>query len=122
MSNNGGQTVAQCGTCRRIAEQGAPWVSVEHEAQPELFTDAFASLWWAVATLTTVGYGDIYPVTALGKVLSAVIAVLGVGLVAIPSGIISAGLMEALEKRSDEKAADERFRPHCGRPMENHAE
>ncbi len=61
---------------------------------PDKFTNAFAGLWWAVATLTTVGYGDIYPVTAFGRFLGAVTALLGVGLVAIPTGILSAGFVE----------------------------
>lgn len=68
--------------------------SVEHEAQPEVFENAFSGIWWAVSTLLTVGYGDIYPVTTLGQVLSIVITFLGVGLVAIPTGIISAGFVE----------------------------
>ena len=68
--------------------------SVEHEAQPEVFRNAFSGTWWAVATLTTVGYGDIYPVTVIGRVFGAVIALLGIGIVAIPTGIISSGLKE----------------------------
>ncbi len=67
--------------------------NVENPAQPDIFTNAFSGLWWAVATFTTVGYGDIYPVTAFGKVLSAIIALLGIGLVAVPTGIISAGFI-----------------------------
>lgn len=70
--------------------------SVENEAQPEVFKNAFSALWWAIATVTTVGYGDIYPVTVVGKLLSAVIAFLGVGLVAVPTGIISAGFGEVI--------------------------
>ena len=68
--------------------------SVEHEAQPEIFKNAFSAFWWSVSTLLTVGYGDIYPITTLGKVLSIVITILGVGIVAIPTGIISAGFVE----------------------------
>ncbi len=68
--------------------------SVEHEAQPDVFENAFSGIWWAVSTLLTVGYGDIYPITPLGQVLSIVITFLGVGLVAIPTGIISAGFVE----------------------------
>ena len=68
--------------------------SVEHEAQPEVFDNAFSGIWWAVSTLLTVGYGDIYPVTTLGKILSIFITFLGVGMVAIPTGIISAGFVE----------------------------
>lgn len=68
--------------------------SVENEAQPEVFANAFSGIWWAASTLLTVGYGDIYPVTILGKALSIVITFLGVGMVAIPTGIISAGFVE----------------------------
>ena len=68
--------------------------SVEHDAQPDVFENAFSGIWWAVSTLLTVGYGDIYPVTTLGKFLSIGITFLGVGLVAIPTGIISAGFVE----------------------------
>lgn len=68
--------------------------SLEHEAQPEVFTNAFSGIWWAVSTLLTVGYGDIYPVTNTGKLFSIVITFLGVGMVAIPTGIISAGFVD----------------------------
>ena len=68
--------------------------SLEHEAQPEVFSNAFSGIWWSVSTLLTVGYGDIYPITTLGKVFSIFIAFLGVGMVAIPTGIISAGFVE----------------------------
>ncbi len=70
----------------------------EHDAQPDQFANAFSGLWWAVATLTTVGYGDIYPITPLGRFLGAVIAILGIGVVAVPTSILSAGFMETLEK------------------------
>ena len=68
--------------------------SLEHEAQPEVFQNAFSGIWWSVSTLLTVGYGDIYPVTPLGQVFGIIIAFLGVGMVAIPTGIISAGFVE----------------------------
>ena len=68
--------------------------SLEHEAQPEVFANAFSGIWWAVATLLTVGYGDIYPITAMGRLFSIVITFLGVGMVAIPTGIISAGFVD----------------------------
>lgn len=68
--------------------------SIEHEAQPEVFKNAFSGIWWAVSTLLTVGYGDIYPVTPLGQAVGVVITFLGVGMVAIPTGIISAGFVE----------------------------
>lgn len=68
--------------------------SLEHEAQPEQFKNAFSGIWWAVSAMLTVGYGDIYPITTAGKWMAIVIAFLGVGLVAIPTGIISAGFVE----------------------------
>lgn len=68
--------------------------SLEHEAQPEVFSNAFSGMWWSVSTLLTVGYGDIYPVTTLGKIFSIFITCLGVGMVAIPTGIISAGFVD----------------------------
>ncbi len=72
----------------------------EHDAQPDRFENAFSGLWWAVATLTTVGYGDLYPVTPLGRFLGAIIAILGIGMVAVPTSILSAGFMEMLEKET----------------------
>jgi voltage-gated potassium channel len=83
---------------------------------PDKFTNAFAGLWWAVATLTTVGYGDIYPVTAFGRFLGAVTALLGVGLVAIPTGILSAGFVEHFS-RSSKPPAPPRRCPHCGKEL-----
>ena len=68
--------------------------SLEHEAQPEVFTNAFSGIWWSVSTLLTVGYGDIYPITTVGKLFGIVITFLGVGMVAIPTGIISAGFVD----------------------------
>lgn len=62
--------------------------------QPEVFKNAFSGIWWSVSTLLTVGYGDIYPVTVLGKMFSIIITFLGVGMVAIPTGILSAGFVE----------------------------
>ena len=68
--------------------------SLENKAQPDVFTNAFSGIWWAASTLLTVGYGDIYPVTTLGKIFGIFIAFLGVGMVAIPTGIISAGFVD----------------------------
>lgn len=76
--------------------------SVEHEAQPEHFRNALSGVWWSVSTLLTVGYGDIYPITALGKAMAIVITFLGVGVVAIPTGIISAGFVEQYSKMQQE--------------------
>ena len=68
--------------------------SLEHKAQPEVFTNAFSGIWWSASTLLTVGYGDIYPITTLGKLFGIFITFLGVGMVAIPTGIISAGFVD----------------------------
>ena len=78
---------------------------VEHDAQPEHFRNAFSGIWWSMSTLLTVGYGDIYPVTAVGKAMAIVIAFLGVGAVAIPTGIISAGFVEQYSKNEHASAA-----------------
>lgn len=67
---------------------------LEHEAQPDVFRNAFSGFWWSVSTLLTVGYGDIYPITALGRLFGIAITFLGVGMVAIPTGILSAGFVE----------------------------
>lgn len=72
--------------------------SVEHEAQPEVFKNAFSAIWWSTSTLLTVGYGDIYPITVMGQILGIIITFLGVGLVAIPTGILSAGFVEEYQK------------------------
>lgn len=82
--------------------------NVESIAQPDLFISVFDALWWSVATLTTIGYGDIFPITALGRIFAAVIAVLGIGIVAIPTGIIASGFTELVQKNEHKKC------PHCG--------
>lgn len=83
--------------------------SLEHEAQPEVFTNAFSGIWWSVSTLLTIGYGDIYPITTMGKIFSIFITFLGVGMVAIPTGIISAGFVDQYSriKRISEYAREE---------------
>lgn len=78
--------------------------SLEHEAQPDVFVNAFSGIWWSTSTLLTVGYGDIYPITTAGKILGIFITFLGVGMVAIPTGIISAGFVDqysSIKKRTE---------------------
>ena len=78
--------------------------SLEHEVQPDVFSNAFSGVWWAASTLLTVGYGDIYPITTLGKLFGIFISFLGVGMVAIPTGIISAGFVDqysSIKRRSE---------------------
>ena len=76
----------------------------ESEAQPEAFGSIPRAMWWAMATLTTVGYGDTYPVTVLGKLLASMVAILGISVVALPAGIIAANFSKQLENiKSDER-------------------
>jgi voltage-gated potassium channel len=72
--------------------------TVENAIQPDAFPNIIATLWWAVVTLTTVGYGDVYPITAIGKLLSGIISILGIVLIALPSGIISSGFIKVYEE------------------------
>lgn len=89
--------------------------SLENEAQPEAFENIGQALWWAVATLTTVGYGDIYPITGLGKLLSGVIALLGIGIVALPTGIISSAYIDEVQKQKQKQENKKVCKcPNCG--------
>jgi len=74
----------------------------ENQAQPEHFSSIFDSLWWAIITLTTVGYGDVYPITVGGKVFTFIILMIGLGIVAIPTGIISSALTKSVDKKDVE--------------------
>lgn len=69
----------------------------EHDAQPEVFSSVFHSMWWAVATLTTVGYGDAYPITVGGRVFTFVILLIGLGIVSVPAGLVASALSRARE-------------------------
>lgn len=86
--------------------------SLENQAQPDVFSNAFSGIWWATSTLLTIGYGDIYPVTTGGKIMAAIISFLGVGMVAIPTGIISAGFVEQYSrlKKLGERSIQENIR------------
>lgn len=83
----------------------------EHDAQPEAFASVFHSLWWAVATLTTVGYGDVYPVTAGGKVFTFVILMLGLGIVSVPAGLVASALSRARQEEQEAAKASLDNRP-----------
>ena len=76
--------------------------NAEHDAQPEVFKNAFTGFWWSVTTILTIGYGDIYPVTTVGTILATILSFLGVGAVAIPTGIISAGFVERFSRDANE--------------------
>lgn len=88
----------------------------ERERQPETFSSIPASMWWAIVTLTTVGYGDAYPVTVAGKIIGGLVAVVGIGSFAIPTAILGAAFLRELEARKEreEREAARRRCPHCG--------
>lgn len=81
---------------------------VEREAQPDKFSSIPATMWWGIATLTTVGYGDLMPITPWGKILGGMFAITGVLLLALPAGILSSGFFEAMHRTINRKC------PHCG--------
>ena len=86
----------------------------ENPVQPDVFSSIPATMWWAIATLTTVGYGDIYPITPLGKLLASIIAVLGIGMFALPTAILGAGFVDEIQeirKNNNQEITC----PHCGR-------
>jgi len=87
---------------------------IEHDSQPDKFSSIPASLWWGVVTLTTVGYGDVYPITVLGKIVGGAISVLGIGLFALPAGIIASGFASELQNN---KTTDIQVCPHCGKEI-----
>ena len=87
---------------------------IENEKQPIAFGSIPEAMWWSVATLTTVGYGDVHPVTPLGKFLASIIAVLGIALFALPTGILGSGFVEELQKDKKHK----KYCPHCGKEIE----
>jgi len=86
----------------------------EREAQPAIFGSIPHAMWWAIITLTTVGYGDAYPVTLMGRFLASAIALLGIGMFAIPAGILSAGFMEYGDMKKNSGAVC----PHCGKRID----
>lgn len=86
----------------------------EHDAQPAAFPNIPEAMWWSVATLTTIGAGSIFPITVMGKAIAALIALLGIGMFALPTGIIGAGFVEAINARKQ----GPRRCPHCGEIIE----
>lgn len=88
---------------------------VEHPAQPQSFSSIPAAMWWTVMTLTTVGYGDIYPITPVGKLLGAIIALIGIGFFALPAGLLAAAFADELAKQREKRKP--RVCPHCGKEL-----
>jgi voltage-gated potassium channel len=88
----------------------------EHDAQPELFADIPHALWWAFVTITTVGYGDLSPVTPFGKVIGVCTAVLGILMIALPTGVLGAAFVEEINRKHKHRAHQ---CPHCGKELPN---
>ena len=87
----------------------------EHEAQPLSFSSIPATLWWAMVTVTSVGYGDMVPITVIGKTLTSIISLTGLAVFALPAGIITAGFLEEMRKQ---KSSRSRTCPHCGKSLD----
>ena len=86
----------------------------EGDAQPDVFSSIPAAMWWAVVTLTSVGYGDVYPKTDLGHILGGIIAVCGIGMFALPAGILGGAFVEEIQSRRKQQ----RKCPHCGKDVD----
>lgn len=100
--------------------------TAEHDVQPDKFPNIYTSLWWSIATITTVGYGDVYPITPGGKILAGVIALLGIGLVALPTGILASSFVNYLKDpgqpgEGDKAQGEEKhpvdYCPYCGKKL-----
>lgn len=89
----------------------------EHNAQPAIFTSIPATFWWAIVTITTVGYGDMIPITLIGKILTALITLFGIVILALPAGIITAGFLAEIKKV---KKIKYHVCPHCGKPLDQY--
>ena len=82
--------------------------TVENPVQPEQFPNVISSLWWAICTLTTVGYGDVYPITHIGRLFASVISLVGIGIIAIPTGIIAAGFNQVISREKEKTETKDR--------------
>ena len=88
---------------------------IEFPYQPEAFSSIPKTMWWGIATITTVGYGDITPITGMGRLLGGLMAIMGLGMFALPAGIISSGLTEYLSQQRKKEVC-----PHCGKKIHEH--
>ncbi|GAB2775979.1 hypothetical protein GCM10027275_18910 [Rhabdobacter roseus] len=94
---------------------------LENPVQPELFPSIPASIWWGIVTMTTVGYGDVYPITNLGKIFGGLIAVMGIALFSLPTGIFASGFLDQINQRK--KGEQKKMKcPHCGEEIHEEAE
>lgn len=99
---------------------------VERDSQPEVFTSIPAAMWWGVVTLTTVGYGDVYPITPIGKFIGALVILVGIGMFALPAGILASGFVEEVQSRREEEEGSIEVEvvaicPHCGKRIDRPA-
>ncbi len=92
--------------------------TVENPVQPEQFPNVISSLWWAICTLTTVGYGDVYPITHIGRMFASIISLVGIGIIAIPTGIIAAGFSSVINERAETKEDEKKYCPYCGHKLD----
>ena len=86
----------------------------ENASQPDAFASIPEAMWWSIITLTTVGYGDVSPVTPFGKFMAGIIAVMGIGMFALPAGILGSGFLAEIQRQNRSAS----FCPHCGEPLE----
>ncbi|UDQ98253.1 ion transporter [Lentisphaerota bacterium WC36G] len=84
----------------------------EYEAQPSKFSSIPASMWWAIVSLTTIGYGDMYPITVIGKTIASIMALIGIAIIAMPTGIISAAFIAEINYKNRQKC------PHCNKSLD----
>ncbi|MEL6898173.1 MAG: ion transporter [Planctomycetota bacterium] len=91
--------------------------AVEHDAQPEVFSNIPAAMWWGIETITTVGYGEIVPITALGKVIASFVSLLGIAVIALPTAILGAAFTDEIDKLKSATAC-----PHCGKRIDAQAD
>ena len=91
--------------------------TVENPVLPDQFPNVIASMWWAICALTTVGYGDVYPITATGRFFASIISLVGIGIIAIPTGIITAGFSSAISSEKWAEEEEKKFCPYCGKKL-----
>ncbi|WP_321506587.1 ion transporter [uncultured Methanoregula sp.] len=91
----------------------------ENEAQPTKFSSVLASMWWGIETMATIGYGDMVPVTPLGKIIAAFVAVVGIGLFALPAGILASGFIDEYNKTRNNMQTPPKICPHCGKEIDD---
>ena len=91
----------------------------ERTAQPDAFPNVPAAIWWAVVSIATVGYGDVYPITVVGKIFGSIISVVGIGVVAIPAGVMAAGFSQAIARRKEGETDKKKYCPYCGKKIDD---